>query len=187
MFDICFHETFLELGQLFYWFSNGSEQYVWFWETIFSKGRFLLFLHIRCSGNCRSTGSTLRTRASPEGRKDSEAVRNGNILATRAFIICILCVTRGIHFILEQPRSSVMEFHPTFQGMARIVSMFKLSINMSDFGGPTKKPTILYSSHSAVVSTTWKRTFSNLGCKIVVVGLMVKSMSFSKCALILSC
>lgn len=141
---------------------------------LFKRQFPILFLHFRCSGNCRSTGSTLRTRASPEGRKDSESVRNGNILATRAFIICILCATRGIHFILEQPRSSVMEFHPAFQSMARLISMYRLSMNMSDYGGPTKKPTILYSSHSAVFSTTWKRTFSKLGCKDCSLGTYVE-------------
>lgn len=154
---------------------------------LFKRQFPILFLHFRCSGNSRSTGSTLRTRASPEGRKDSESVRNGNILATRAFIICILCATRGIHFILEQPRSSVMEYHPAFQSMARLISMYRLSMNMSDYGGPTKNPPSSIPATQLFLAPLGKGPFQSLVAKIVVWGLMLKSTSFSKHALILFC
>ena len=92
----------------------------------------------------RSSGSTLRTRKNPEGRPDSRSVRDGNILACRAFLICLICATRGILFVLEQPRSSVMEYHPCFVFLSRLVRMYRVRMNMLDYGGPTQKATILY-------------------------------------------
>lgn len=96
--------------------------------------------------NLRSRGSTRRSPRNPLGRKDSEAVRKGNILACRAFILCFIAAAKAIWFVLEQPASSCVEHHPLFQHMARLVPLFKYSMRMGDHGGPTLKPTLLYSS-----------------------------------------
>ena len=39
-----------------------------------------------------------------------------------------------------------MELHPLFQHMLKMLTIHKLGINMSDFGAPTTKRTLLYSS-----------------------------------------
>lgn len=51
-------------------------------------------------------------------------------------------------WLLEQPGSSCMHFHPLFQQIVKMVSTRKMTINMSDYGAPTKKRTLLFSSAS---------------------------------------
>ncbi|CAL1129927.1 unnamed protein product [Cladocopium goreaui] len=97
-----------------------------------------------------SRGSTLRSRTRPLGRSDSQAVRDGNVLAARAFILCLVCAAKFVWWLLEQPGSSCMELHPLFQHMLKMLTIHKLGINMSDFGAPTTKRTLLYSSHREV-------------------------------------
>lgn len=88
----------------------------------------------------------MRSRTRPLGRKDSQAVRDGNILAARAIILCLIAASKCVWWVLEQPSSSIFELHPLFQQMVRMLRVHRLSINMSDFGAPTVKRTILYSS-----------------------------------------
>ena len=94
----------------------------------------------------RSAGSTHRSRKRPLGRADSECVRMGNLLACRALFLLVLCASKGIWWILEQPMSSCMEYHPLFQRVIRLLGMRKILISMSNYGGPTEKKTYLYSS-----------------------------------------
>jgi len=93
----------------------------------------------------RSRGSTLRSKARPLGRKDSVAVAQGNVLANRSFILLLFASAKAIWWLLEQPGTSLMEYMPLFQKLLRMVGIRRSSINMSDFGGPTKKRTLLYS------------------------------------------
>ena len=48
--------------------------------------------------------------------------------------------------------SSVMEFHPLFQAVIKLLGMRKMLISMSKYGGPTDKKTYLYSRDSFVLS-----------------------------------
>ena len=91
-------------------------------------------------------GSTLRTRGSPLGRRDSEKVCAGNVMTARVMILCLLASAKACWWLLEQPRSSLMEFHPTFQRMLKLLEVRRLHFDMANFGGPSKKPTVLYSS-----------------------------------------
>ncbi|CAK9087531.1 Uncharacterized protein SCF082_LOCUS41379 [Durusdinium trenchii] len=116
-----------------------------------------------------SRGSTRRSPRNPLGRKDSEAVRKGNILACRAFILCFIAAAKAIWFVLEQPASSCMEHHPLFQHMARLVPLFKYSMRMGDHGGPTLKPTLLYSSHRCIEGLNAFKTTPRLRPKEVTV------------------
>lgn len=43
--------------------------------------------------------------------------------------------------------TSVMEWHPLFQRLLKLVSVRKMLIKMSNYGAPTDKRTWLYSSH----------------------------------------
>lgn len=94
----------------------------------------------------RSMGSTLRTKKQPLGRPDSIPVQQGNTLCARALVLLLLCSCKGIFWVLEQPGTSLMEFHPVFQALLRLLSVRRLRFRMSRFGAPTPKPTVLYSS-----------------------------------------
>lgn len=118
-----------------------------------------LFFHRLTTNRPRSCGSTFRTRANPEGRPDSKAVYEGNVLAWRTLLICLLCASRGIWFVLEQPHSSVMEYHPCFQFLCRLLTIHRFSMKMLDYGSPTQKRTVLYSSPS---SFKWKLFSTNM-------------------------
>jgi len=97
-----------------------------------------------------SRGSTLRSKSRPLGRRDSLAVREGNLLTVRALILLIICTAKGIWWVLEQPSTSIMEYHPLFQELLKMITVHKKGIAMSSFGAPTKKRTTLYSSHAEI-------------------------------------
>ena len=100
------------------------------------------------ANNLRSRGSTHRTPTKPLGRSDSACVRLGNLLCARALILVVLAASKGCFWVLEQPMSSVMEHHPLFQAVIKLLGMRKLLISMSKYGGPTEKKTLLYASSS---------------------------------------
>lgn len=92
----------------------------------------------------RSRGSTFRSRENPLGRKDSQACRLGNLLCARALVLVVLAAAKGCFWILEQPQSSCMQWHPLFQKLMAMIPVRRISIAMSKFGGPTPKRTYLY-------------------------------------------
>ena len=92
----------------------------------------------------RSRGTTQRSRTRPLGRTDYPSVRLGNLLCCRALLLVILAASKGCMWVLEQPGSSTMEWHPLFQKMMKMIEVRKMFISMCNFGGPTRKPTLLY-------------------------------------------
>ncbi|CAK9073155.1 unnamed protein product [Durusdinium trenchii] len=82
--------------------------------------------------------------------EDSQAVRDGTILACRALILLLVASCRGCWWCLEQPISSCMEHLPCFQHLLRILEVRKYTMSMADYGGPTEKRTIIYSSSNAI-------------------------------------
>lgn len=103
-------------------------------------------IHGTSSLPLRSRASTLRSPKRPMGRPDSEAVRNGNILACRCFILLLVASCKGCWWIMEQPSTSCMEYMPCFQQLMRLIDVHKLNMCMADYGSPTVKRTSLYSS-----------------------------------------
>ncbi|CAK8999972.1 Putative rhamnose biosynthetic enzyme 1 [Durusdinium trenchii] len=95
-----------------------------------------------------SRGSTGRSIANPMGY--GESCRIGNLLVSRTMVILLICAAKCVWFCLEQPGTSIMELHTLFQRFIKIVALRKLKLKMGDYGAPTLKPTILYSSHKAV-------------------------------------
>ena len=69
----------------------------------------------------------------------------GNILTARTLILLTLAAAKCCFWVLEQPMTSVMEYHPLFQKALRMLNMRRMSISMSHYGAPTPKRTILYS------------------------------------------
>ena len=97
----------------------------------------------------RSRGSTLRSACRPLGRSDSKKVHEGNVMTARVMVLMILAACKGCWSILEQPQSSLMSCHPTFQRMLKLLRIFKVTVKMCDFGGSTDKPLTLFSSNFA--------------------------------------
>ena len=52
----------------------------------------------------------------------------------------------GVHWIVEQPANSLLEFHARWQQFCSLHRVYRIHIYMSDFGGETSKPTWLYSN-----------------------------------------
>lgn len=104
----------------------------------------------------RSRGSTLRSKSRPLGRSDSKAVEEGNLLAGRALLLVLIIAAKGGFWVLEQPSTSIMEWHPMFQAIIKLLpTMRRKAISMSKFGAPTKKRTLLYSGSHSWKSTQW--------------------------------
>lgn len=80
------------------------------------------------------------------GDRTKPSVKAGNTITARTIILMLLCAAKGIWFIVEQPQSSLMQFHVLFQRQLKLVGIRMLNIKMADFGAETLKPTILYSS-----------------------------------------
>ena len=99
----------------------------------------------------RSRGSTWRSKLRPLGRKGSEACHQANIMVARVMVLVLLASAKGCWWLLEQPGSSLMEYHPTFQKTLGLLgSVRRLSLNLGDFGHQSRKATLLYSRNSGV-------------------------------------
>lgn len=80
------------------------------------------------------------------GDTSKPSVRMGNLLTARTVLLLLVAAAKGCWWVCEQPATSLMEKHVLFQRLLRLVAVHKLRIRMSDYGAPTPKPTILYSS-----------------------------------------
>ncbi|CAK9111848.1 unnamed protein product, partial [Durusdinium trenchii] len=97
-----------------------------------------------------SRGSTHRSKTNPLGRKDSKACVDGNILTARTLILLTLAAAKCCFWVLEQPMTSVMEYHPLFQKALRMLNMRRMSISMSHYGAPHTKATVLRPGHECI-------------------------------------
>ena len=106
----------------------------------------------------RSMGSTLRSKSRPLGRRDSRKVQEGNVMVARCMILCLLASARACWWILEQPGSSIMHHHPTFQKALRLLrGVRRLRLCMRNYGGKTKKATVLFSRNLDICQNTFSR------------------------------
>ncbi|CAK9040577.1 unnamed protein product [Durusdinium trenchii] len=83
------------------------------------------------------------------------------ICSQRVHAYCAFCAP-VVWWVLEQPASSTLEYLPIFQDMVRMIPCRRLHIFMSHYGGPTKKPTYLYSSHQQIDDIARFRVAENL-------------------------
>lgn len=93
----------------------------------------------------RSRGSTGRSNDRPLGREEYKSVKDSNIMTSRVLILCLLASAKGAWWTLEQPSSSLMERHPSFQRVLSLLPVRRLSMAMGDFGGLSRKATYLWS------------------------------------------
>ena len=94
----------------------------------------------------RSRGSTKRSKALPLGDDSAPSVALGNTMVARCALLLFLAAARGIWFVLEQPRGSLLEYHPAMQRVLKLVRVWRKHVRMGDFAAPTEKGIWLYSS-----------------------------------------
>ena len=74
------------------------------------------------------------------------SVRAANRMIWRVVALLLICSSKGVWWILEQPERSLMEHHPAMQLLFGLVKCHRVSLNMEDFGARSRKPTWLYTS-----------------------------------------
>ena len=65
-------------------------------------------------------------------------------LLPRLCSLIYLAASQGVGFILEQPCSSLIAFHPVFESLIHILGAQRVFLHMGAYGGCTPKPTLLY-------------------------------------------
>ena len=98
---------------------------------------------------CR--GTTMRSMCGSSGYdalgdERRAFVRNANMMVSRCALLIRLAIALGIIWILEQPLSSLLIFHPRMQDIAKEFVVYQISLTMDRFGATTPKPTKLYSN-----------------------------------------
>ena len=74
-----------------------------------------------------------RSLARPLGKSIvSSHVAAANKMVSRLVLMLWLLVSVGVCIVVEQPRGSLMEYHPRFQEFLRCNKMYRTSINMMD-------------------------------------------------------
>ncbi len=94
----------------------------------------------------------------PTGNQNLEYVRAGNMQASRVAALISLCNALGLTWILEQPRSSLMLYHPRLQEQMQMQTVFKANLCLGDFKAETLKPLYLLSNAPWIRDLTrWRR------------------------------
>ena len=111
-------------------------------------GRGLLWMAPVCSSWVfMSMGTTMRTRWTPEGDSSVECVRKGNLMVCRCVLLAALAHAMNLTWIIEQPSSSVMVYHPRMQWLAKLANVYWVGgIHMGACGGDSQKTLKLYSN-----------------------------------------
>ncbi|CAK9086958.1 unnamed protein product [Durusdinium trenchii] len=68
-------------------------------------------------------------------------------MVTRCCIMIYMCCVLKIPFILEQPMSSLLQYHPDFQRLCRSFTIYKVFIWIGSYGGSCPKGTFLYTNY----------------------------------------
>ena len=111
------------------------------------------FLRIMDKHHLRSRGSTKRSPSRPLGETSYPSVSLGNLLLCRTLILLCVAQALKVFWVLEQPKGSLMQHHPQFEEIMRMVDMYKHTISMKRFGAPSSKPTWLY---CRILHNAWK-------------------------------
>ena len=91
-------------------------------------------------------GTSLRSEGDPLGDLRKPQVRAANMMVSRCILLIYLLEAKGCTWSLEQPCSSCLYCHPRFQQMLADMRCYRVCLKMGDFGGPTAKPSLIYSN-----------------------------------------
>ena len=64
-----------------------------------------------------SSSRHCRTRSRPQGNPQSKWVASHNTMAGRLCLILLLCTVRRVYWFVENPRSSMLFYYPSFQSL----------------------------------------------------------------------
>ncbi len=92
-----------------------------------------------------SRSSTGRNKA-PEGKRLCRRVVAHNALLERLVFVLEVCVLRGVHFIVEQPRATVMWDYPAMQDFLQRHCVPSVGLDMGAYGAECVKATTLKTS-----------------------------------------
>lgn len=102
------------------------------WATVCSSWVFI----------CQA--STGRSVTSPLGF-NTPTVQHANAMVARMCMLLLLLSVRSVHWVLEQPLSSLMHLHPRMQAINKHSKYNEVNIWMGAYGAPTRKATVLRS------------------------------------------
>ena len=80
----------------------------------------------------------------------TEAVRKGNLMASKTVLILMYLIVRQIIFIVEQPMSSLLYFHHRFAQLDLRAKLYQCSTWLGAFGHSSAKGIRLLSNHPRV-------------------------------------
>ena len=84
----------------------------------------------------------------PAGDESFPSVKKGNLITARTLLLLYVAAALQAWRVLEQPKGSIMENIPCFRQFTKNIKTFRYHICMQQYGGPTLKPTWLYSGYS---------------------------------------
>ena len=90
---------------------------------------------------CRSSSG--RSDYAPLGFLDRPSVKQGNCMTARMALVLWLLACKQVTWLLEQPRSSLMELHPYLVELQSVFGWEAINTFMGAFGADTQKPTKL--------------------------------------------
>jgi hypothetical protein len=97
-----------------------------------------------------NVGTSGRSCTRPLGNAHYPSVKAANMMVSRLCLLLMLLSSRGIWWIVEQPRGSLLEHHPRFQELMTVITIYRHMIKMIDYNLPHEKPTWLYSNESFI-------------------------------------
>ena len=95
-----------------------------------------------------SRSSTGRRLWNPDGHRESDSVRAGNKMLTRVVLLILLGHILKITNILENPASTVIEFHRFFAWLASRMQLWKTDLKLGYYGAASAKDVRLYSDRN---------------------------------------
>lgn len=140
-FDIIYDDVFMDFN------SGRGFAHALYQVLRLGPGSGLMMAPVCSSWVFMSRGTTRRRMYAALGDLNSRSVSDGNVMASRVAIILYLAAARGVWFVFEQPVGSLFQEHPRLQQLFGILNIHRKQIRMKDFGGPSEKPTWLYSNH----------------------------------------
>jgi hypothetical protein len=118
---------------------------LWVCCVALPPGAFVMLAPVCSSWVWMCSSVSKRSKGRPMGDRHRLFVRVGNRMVSRVAILLMILSARGVVWALEQPASSVMQYHPRFQEVLRIFNVHQVTLDMGAYGGCTRKPSVLYS------------------------------------------
>lgn len=91
-----------------------------------------------------SRSFSCRSRQQPLGDETKDLVRLQNILVSRIVKMLYYCVANNIYWVIEQPVSSCMLWHPRLAAAARHIGLRRVFFWQRAYGAESPKGTLLF-------------------------------------------